>query len=344
MDFNKWRKVVNKLEEGRNEFGYIPSPPDKRDFQFRVFAGAQPLPKAFIRKDEMPAVRDQGSLGTCVGHAMWAIKEWQERQQGDNPVGGLSPRFIYQMAKQFDGIPNLAGTYPRVAFQVTKDYGDCAERDFPYSELKSDKNLPMPPQDVIEKAKPFKISAYARINTLDELKRAIVEQGPVMIGLYVTDSFVYANKFIPKPEGFLRGGHAIVACGYDDNIRLGNYVGGVLIMNSWGTSWADGGYCWIPYAAWLEPWWMDIEWGWKFIDEMWVSVDLPFDLTSAKHIIMKIGDKKVYVDGEYIEIDIPPTIIQDRTLVPIRFVAERMGYIVNWQDGTRIVELRKPNN
>ncbi|WP_026487655.1 stalk domain-containing protein [Caldanaerobius polysaccharolyticus] len=336
--YDEWRKLMNKLEQYKQPYGLLPSPPDPRDFRYKVFAGAQPLPPAFSRKDEMPPVRDQGPYGTCVGFATWAIKEWQERQQNDTPQSGLSPRFIYQMAKQLDGVPGVPGTYPRVALKVVQDYGDCPEQVFPYNELKADRNLPKPDPCIIEAAKPYKVSAYARLYSLEEVKRAIVEQGPVLLAVIVTDSFVKAKDFIPQPSNDVYGGHAIVACGYDDNVKLGPYTGGVLMMNSWGTSWAQKGFCWIPYQAWN--WRIDSDT--PFIVEAWACVDLPFTPKMAKHILLKIGNKTAFVDGEYVQLDVPPKIENDRTLLPVRFVAEQAGYIVNWQPTNRIVELRRP--
>ncbi|MFI9237639.1 C1 family peptidase [Streptomyces sp. NPDC053079] len=49
------------------------------------------------------------------------------------------------------------------------------------------------------------------------------------------------------------GGHAIVAVGYDDNRAVANPVdsstttGALIIRNSWGTSWGDNGYGYMPY-------------------------------------------------------------------------------------------------
>lgn len=338
----RWRKITNLMQELEQPFGLWPSWPDPRDFSFRVFAGTQPLPTAFSRRDEMPPVRQQGKLGLCVAFSVATIKTWQELQQRDNPEGGLSPRFLYQMAKQQDGIPSTPGSYPRVIFKVAQDYGDCPETVLPYSELTSDVNLPPPPETAVKAAEPYKISVYTQLRTLDELKRAIVEQGPVLLAAMVAQSFVDAKDYVPKPQGNMLGGHAIVACSYDDNIKLGPYTGGVLIMNSWGKSWAQGGFCWIPYAAWQEPWWIDQSIGWPFVMEAWACVDLPWTPKAAKWIALTLDNTTAFVDGEYVQLDVPPKIVDGRTLIPIRFVAERMGYVVNWQAQNRLVELRRP--
>lgn len=46
----------------------------------------------------------------------------------------------------------------------------------------------------------------------------------------------------------LEGGHAVVTVGYDDNRRIGKDTGALLIRNSWGSGWGEGGYGWLPYS------------------------------------------------------------------------------------------------
>lgn len=46
---------------------------------------------------------------------------------------------------------------------------------------------------------------------------------------------------------------------------------------------------------------------------------------------------KIWVDGRYIESDVDPYIEDSRTLVPIRFIAEALGYNVDWENATRTV-------
>ncbi|MDD4530761.1 MAG: copper amine oxidase N-terminal domain-containing protein, partial [Candidatus Gracilibacteria bacterium] len=54
-------------------------------------------------------------------------------------------------------------------------------------------------------------------------------------------------------------------------------------------------------------------------------------------IILFIGNNIAYVNGEEIKLDVPPQIINGRTLVPIRFVGEAFGADVKWDGDNRIL-------
>lgn len=56
--------------------------------------------------------------------------------------------------------------------------------------------------------------------------------------------------------------------------------------------------------------------------------------TDSSIIIFNIDSKISYVNGVAFNIDVPPIIINGRTLIPVRFISERMGYDVVW-DGTK---------
>ena len=51
----------------------------------------------------------------------------------------------------------------------------------------------------------------------------------------------------------------------------------------------------------------------------------------------------VRVDGEYVDFDQPPAIVNDRTLVPVRAIFEAMGIEVNWDAQTRTVTATRGN-
>ena len=91
-----------------------------------------------------------------------------------------------------------------------------------------------------------------------------------MFGFSVYSSFTQANASgkIPflVPGETVVGGHAIVAVGYDDNMKIKNTnpsavetTGALLIRNSWGTGWGVSGYGYLSYDYVLKSqavdWW-----------------------------------------------------------------------------------------
>lgn len=59
----------------------------------------------------------------------------------------------------------------------------------------------------------------------------------------------------------------------------------------------------------------------------------------TKTIKLVIDSNIALVDGEEVEIDVPATIIDGRTLTPSRFVAEALGADVDWDDATKTVKV-----
>lgn len=58
-------------------------------------------------------------------------------------------------------------------------------------------------------------------------------------------------------------------------------------------------------------------------------------------IVLTIGDKEVGVFGETITNDVAPKIVKDRTMLPARLVAEKLGATVGWDGETRTVTITK---
>lgn len=52
-----------------------------------------------------------------------------------------------------------------------------------------------------------------------------------------------------------------------------------------------------------------------------------------------IGEKTAYLNDEASELDTAPAIINGRTMLPIRFVAESFGLVVNWEAASRTVTI-----
>ena len=50
---------------------------------------------------------------------------------------------------------------------------------------------------------------------------------------------------------------------------------------------------------------------------------------------MTVGSKTAFVNTEEYTMDAEPVIINGRTMLPIRFVAENLGFTVEWNENTR---------
>ncbi len=57
-------------------------------------------------------------------------------------------------------------------------------------------------------------------------------------------------------------------------------------------------------------------------------------------IKIAIGSKTAYVNGNPLELDVPAQLVDDRTMVPLRFVAESLGAQVEWNEETKHVDIK----
>jgi hypothetical protein len=50
-------------------------------------------------------------------------------------------------------------------------------------------------------------------------------------------------------------------------------------------------------------------------------------------LIMRIGKNEATINGQTVTMDVPPKIMNNSTMIPLRFVSESMGYFVKYVDG-----------
>ncbi|TYQ16446.1 UNVERIFIED_CONTAM: copper amine oxidase-like protein [Acetivibrio alkalicellulosi] len=63
-----------------------------------------------------------------------------------------------------------------------------------------------------------------------------------------------------------------------------------------------------------------------------------------KEIILKIDSNIAYINGEEIEIDASPQILNNRTIVPLRFIIENLGLKIKWDSETETIEIGEDND
>jgi hypothetical protein len=237
-------------------------PPDLRDLPMGLVIPAIPVPPAVDYTRRMTPVRNQGDEGTCVSFAsVVGVKEYEDTKEYGRLIE-LAPRYVYSLCKKYDNIPDEEGTYPRVAMKVLMKHGVCPEAMWPYKPYQTDDHK----KGADSKAKIYRIKAYARLGSVQEMKRSLLVNGPFMAGVRVYESWftgrVEKTGLIPMPQmgEEIAGGHAICVAGYDD--RTGYFK----FKNSWSAKWAQKGYGFLPY-----------EYMQRYCSDAWSATDLISD-------------------------------------------------------------------
>ena len=224
-------------------YGWRPQLPDVRD---RLYAAklTGPLPSECDLRPSMPPVYDQGQLGSCTGNAIAGAMEYERDRQG---LSDFIPSrlFVYYNERALEGtVSSDSGAAIRDGIKVVNSDGVCPETLWPYDiGMFSVK----PPKRCYVAATTDKAVQYEAIQTLGDLKDAIASNLSVVFGFTVYQSFespAVAQSGVlpmPKPDEATVGGHAVVAVGYNDSKNQ------VIVRNSWGASWGDQGYFYMPY-------------------------------------------------------------------------------------------------
>jgi hypothetical protein len=234
-------------------FGYISDDEDRRDYPARMALPREvpDLPVRWSLRKQMGRIRDQGNLGSCVGFACVALKEFQEKlQRPKTPFRDASEMWVYWKAKEIDRWPNLEGTGIRYALKVLARTGVPTERAWPYIDRKAKGNKPptKPAFWAAMVARWGKISKYFRLDSLNEMREWLFLNGPVVIGVPVgstiinprTHPDVPGKSYVTLPTRF-EGGHAIVLTGYNHQDKYFEF------KNSWGIDWGNRGYGYITF-------------------------------------------------------------------------------------------------
>ncbi len=256
---SKYLKSPRKLKRAQERklsmqfpLTYKKDPDDERDYKFQTLLLEAPLETAskIDHSENISPIKDQGQLGSCVGFAVTAMKEWQEKieheaeleagKKGKSKVYDLSESWLYWNCKKIDAWPNEEGTSIRYAMQVLQKIGVPTEKAWPYDDV----NIGDPKRWATLVARWNTIGSYWRVDNLTELKAAL-NDAPVPIGVacFLEIFYTGADGVVDYPANSndIYGGHAILAVGYDDATQL------VKFKNSWGGTWGENGYGYLPY-------------------------------------------------------------------------------------------------
>ncbi|AYV78327.1 MAG: peptidase C1 [Edafosvirus sp.] len=211
------------------------------------------VPPVTSVKNKCTQIYDQGELSSCTANAFCSAYTILENVKNGSVTFEPSRLFVYYYERLVEDSYNpnyVADTGADVTdgenYVLTN--GICSETSWPYSA--SNVNVEPPQQCNIE-AINHKIKSYSTIpldgNLINNIKLAINNSTPVLIAIQVYDSF--ESDFtsstgivtIPKSTESNLGGHEMCLVGYTESKRL------FTVLNSWGSSWGNGGFCYIPY-------------------------------------------------------------------------------------------------
>ena len=285
-------------------FGWVHEYPDIRDYspqhekivpllkKMKMAPGARAkLPASVDLRDDCSPVESQKDLGSCTANAGVGLVEYFERKAFGRHIDA-SRLFLYKTTRNLLHWTGDTGAYLRTTMGAMVLFGVPPEEYWPYTDKTGagpDGFDREPPAFLYAFGASYKPILYYKLDmpgspnaqVLDAIKVHLAGKFPSMFGFTVYSSLGQARDtgMIPFPcqRDSVLGGHAVVAVGYDDSITIKNSecglatTGALLVRNSWGASWGEKGYGWIPYDYVLKG--LAVDW-WTIVKQSYVETGL----------------------------------------------------------------------
>jgi len=231
------------------KFGWKPDTTDHRDKILKFGApNLAGVPSKVDLRNYCSSVENQATLGSCTANATVGALEFLEIKEGvsSKDIENYSRLFVYYNTRELQGLvtEDCGGTL-RDAIKSVASFGACNEVKWPYD---ISKFTHKPIDECYVEAVDHKITEYHRLETFPDLIQCLAEGYPFVFGFMLYDGCMSKEVAttgilnLPTSTEVFQGGHAVCAVGYDMDAKT------ILIRNSWGTEWAQGGYFTMPFS------------------------------------------------------------------------------------------------
>lgn len=194
-------------------------------------------------------IKSQGQQGACMSFSMVSVFEYfMKKNHIETP--DLSEQFLYYNARKRRGREQYdEGSCSVASIQTLFEDGICTEEAWPYNEQGYSEQ---PSEAAYDEAKRRRVKRAVMVEKkIEALKSALDDGLPIVFAVDVFPSFVQGiNGFVSMPsdeevqhlkESGENHSHAMVLCGFNDEQQV------FKVRNSWGESFGDRGYCYLPY-------------------------------------------------------------------------------------------------
>lgn len=225
-------------EGNERPLGFIPAPPERVQAISPYSATTELIPESeWVEFDFWPseiAIKDQDGKGACNGHAAATGAE-MIRYVAGMPYIPLSAWYVYSIL--CNGIDR--GSQILDALELLESKGVAPESDVQYGIINPRKLTAAAHTDAAR----FKVEIGSRMTTAAEIVSAVLRREPINLAVCVGAGFnnLSSEGIVPLGRGFCN--HAI-AVGFGlKKSKSGVWL--VKMINSWTTSWGQGGFGWL---------------------------------------------------------------------------------------------------
>jgi len=235
----------------------VPDRLDLRDRPYRPVIATAPTTRLVASAADRLPVLDQGETSACTGFALANVVNYLLRKSKREPDASVSPFMLYSMARRYDEFPGAhaeVGSSLRGAMKGWYRHGASAQAL--WTEISMPDAHPDPKRDWWQDAAKRPLGAYYRVDprSVTDMHIALNEVGVLYASAICHEGWAEGfdlrgaarKDWLVPPRGATPadGGHAFVIIGYDAR--------GFLVLNSWGTSWGDGGFATLTYSDWMD--------------------------------------------------------------------------------------------